>query len=123
MREEAEGTEGRGLSEPPPPPPLFFSPPPSPSLALPPPRTLRRREGELPGVLRGELLAVLRTEEETESEVSSGTALEHFHISFLIFDLRCLYCHTSKNSSRRFYFDKMPNTGQTTQKTAVSTIE
>lgn len=63
MREEAEGMEGRGLSEPPPPPPpaLPFSPPPSLSLALPPPRTLRRREGELPGVLRGELLAVLET--------------------------------------------------------------
>lgn len=60
MREEAEGMEGRGLSEPPP-PPLVFSPPPSISLALPPPRTLRRREGELPGVLRGELLAVLET--------------------------------------------------------------
>lgn len=56
--------EGKGLSEPPPPPPpppLLFSPPPSLSLALPPPRTLRRREGELPGVLRGELLAVLET--------------------------------------------------------------
>lgn len=58
--------EGRGLSDPPlppPPPPLVFSPPPpppppSPSLARPPPRTRRRREGELPGVLRGELLAV-----------------------------------------------------------------
>lgn len=43
--------EGRGLSEHPPPTSL--------SLALLPPRTLRRREGELPGVLRGELLAVL----------------------------------------------------------------
>lgn len=56
--------EGRGLSEPPPPPPPppLFSPPPSLSLALLlPPRTLRRSEGELPGVLRGELLAVLET--------------------------------------------------------------
>lgn len=59
--------EGRGLSEPPPtppappPPPLAFSPAPSFSLALPTPRTLRRKEGELPGVLRGELLAVLET--------------------------------------------------------------
>lgn len=60
--EEAEGIEGRGLSDPPP-PPLLFSPPPSFSLALPPPRTLRRREGELPGVLRGELLAVLERED------------------------------------------------------------
>lgn len=61
--------EGKGLSElPPPPPPLFFSPPPSFSLALPPPRTLRRREGELPGVLRGELLAVLETEKDTERD-------------------------------------------------------
>lgn len=53
--------EGSAPSEPAPPPPplLLFSPPASFSLALPPPRTLRRREGELPGVLRGELLAVL----------------------------------------------------------------
>lgn len=69
MREEAEGMEGRGLSEPPP-PPLLFSPPPSFSLALPPPRTLRRREGELPGVLRGELLAVLETKKKrTQREI------------------------------------------------------
>lgn len=71
MREEAEGMEGRGLSEPPPPPPLLFSPTPSVSLALPPPRTLRRREGELPGVLRGELLAVLKTEKHTERDCVS----------------------------------------------------
>lgn len=58
--------EGRGLSEPPPPPPaLAFSPAPSFSLALPTPRTLRRKEGELPGVLRGELLAVLETGKQT----------------------------------------------------------
>lgn len=63
--------EGRGLSEPPPPPPVLFSPPPSISLALPPPRTLRRREGELPGVLRGELLAVLETQKR-QSEICSG---------------------------------------------------
>lgn len=56
--------EGSAPSEPaPPPPPLLFSPPASFSLALPPPRTLRRREGELPGVLRGELLAVLPLDE------------------------------------------------------------
>lgn len=61
--------EGSGLSEPPPPP--LFSPPPSLSLALPPPRTLRRREGELPGVLRGELLAVL-DEKDKRKTVSSG---------------------------------------------------
>lgn len=66
--------EGRGLSEPPPPPPppLVFSPPPSFSLALPPPRTLRRREGELPGVLRGELLAVLETKKDKRESCSSG---------------------------------------------------
>lgn len=62
MRDEAEGMEGKGLSEPPPPTPVAFSPAPSFSLALPTPRTLRRKEGELPGVLRGELLAVLDTE-------------------------------------------------------------
>lgn len=66
--------EGRGLSEPPPPPPpppppaLAFSPAPSFSLALPTPRTLRRKEGELPGVLRGELLAVLETEKQTNKK-------------------------------------------------------
>lgn len=63
--------EGRGLSEPPPPPPpalLAFSPAPSFSLALPTPRTLRRREGELPGVLRGELLAVLETGKQAGGE-------------------------------------------------------
>lgn len=48
---------GRGLSVPPP----ARSPPVSPSLALPP-SMRRRREGELPGVLRGELLAVLQEE-------------------------------------------------------------
>lgn len=71
--------EGRGLSEPPPPPPpaLLFSPPPSLSLALPPPRTLRRREGELPGVLRGELLAVLDTQKkDTESNLAQGRSEE-----------------------------------------------
>lgn len=78
MREEAEGMEGRGLSEPPPPPPLLFSPTPSVSLALPPPRTLRRREGELPGVLRGELLAVLETEKDTERESVYQRKLFHF---------------------------------------------
>lgn len=74
--EEAEGIEGRGLSVPPPPPPLLFSPPPSFSLALPPPRTLRRREGELPGVLRGELLAVLervKTQRFSSRENSGNT--------------------------------------------------
>lgn len=77
MREEAEGMEGRGLSEPPPPPPpLLFSPTPSVSLALPPPRTLRRREGELPGVLRGELLAVLQTE--INREIVYQRKLFHF---------------------------------------------
>lgn len=62
--------EGRGLSEP------LLSPlrspgPPSASLVLLPPpplppSTRRRREGELPGVLRGELLAVLKREIEEE---------------------------------------------------------
>lgn len=60
--------EGRGLSEHPPPPPLLFSPPTSLSLALLPPRTLRRREGELPGVLRGELLAVLEVKKTTKKK-------------------------------------------------------
>lgn len=60
--------EGRGLSEPPPPPALAFSPAPSFSLALPTPRTLRRKEGELPGVLRGELLAVLETGKQTNKK-------------------------------------------------------
>ena len=70
--------EGRGLSDPPPPPPVLFSPPPpSVSLALPPPRTLRRREGELPGVLRGELLAVLETEK-TERDLAQARKI---HIS------------------------------------------
>lgn len=66
MRDEAEGMEGRGLSGPP--PPVAFSPTPSFSLALPTPRTLRRKEGELPGVLRGELLAVLETEQQERTE-------------------------------------------------------
>lgn len=73
--------EGRGLSEPPPPPPLLFSPPPSFSLALPPPRTLRRREGELPGVLRGELLAVLGTKKDTERAVAQGRREETYFIT------------------------------------------
>lgn len=55
---DEEGVGGRGLSE----PPTLLSTPVSPSPALPP-RTRRRKEGELPGVLRGELLAVLEAEE------------------------------------------------------------
>lgn len=55
---DEEGVEGKGLSE----PPTLLSTPVSPSLTLPP-RTRRRKEGELPGVLRGELLAVLEVEE------------------------------------------------------------
>lgn len=51
------GVGGRGVSV----PPQALSPPISPSLALPP-SMRRRREGELPGVLRGELLAVLQEE-------------------------------------------------------------
>lgn len=73
--------EGKGLSEPPP-PPLLFSPPPSLSLALPPPRTLRRREGELPGVLRGELLAVLETKKGRERDLAQGRTEET--LSYLI---------------------------------------
>lgn len=53
--DDDDGVGGCGLSEPPPPP---LSVEPSPSLARPP-KTRLRREGELPGVLRGELLAVL----------------------------------------------------------------
>lgn len=61
--------EGTGLSEHPPPPPLLFSPPTSLSLALLAPRTLRRREGELPGVLRGELLAVLEVKKQNKNKI------------------------------------------------------
>lgn len=76
--------EGRGLSEPPPPPALPFSPPPSFSLALPPPRTLRRREGELPGVLRGELLAVLETGKKKKTQKANKirrVQRKQFHFS------------------------------------------
>lgn len=87
--------EGSAPSEPaPPPPPLLFSPPASFSLALPPPRTLRRREGELLGVLRGELLAVLEIKrdrkktkrsaegrrEETASHFIARLAQRVFHL-------------------------------------------
>lgn len=60
---DEDGVGGRGLSEPPP----LLSPAVSPSLALPP-NTRRRKEGELPGVLRGELLAVLQDGEKVTSE-------------------------------------------------------
>lgn len=54
--EEEEAVSSEELSAP---PPLVRSFCPSPSLARPP-STRRRRDGELPGVLRGELLAVLQ---------------------------------------------------------------
>lgn len=79
--------EGSAPSEPAPPPPplLLFSPPASFSLALPPPRTLRRREGELPGVLRGELLAVLEIKRDRKKNNVQlrGEERKLLHISLL----------------------------------------
>lgn len=95
--------EGSAPSEPAPPPPplLLFSPPASFSLALPPPRTLRRREGELPGVLRGELLAVLEIKREEKNKTFSRGEKRGNRFTRPV----NLSCRAMKKSCRRFSFD------------------